>query len=109
MTTEPNDFTQLSELINSILKIKGLTQSDLAKACSINRGYISKLVNNKLPYPPSHKLLGAIAKALDLNEAYLNILAGLIPLSIKPLVLRFLMITGDRAEEIMQEAIKNAS
>ena len=108
ISTERNDLTQLSELIKSTLKAKGLTQRYLAQACGVNGGHISKLLKNKLPHPPSRKLLSAIAKALDLNEAYLNLLAGHISLSIKPLVLRFLLITGDRAEEIMQDAIKKA-
>ena len=109
ISTEQGNFAQLAELIKSTLKAKGLTQSDLAKACRVNRGNISKLVNNKLPYPPSRKSLRAIAQTLDLDEYNLNLLAGHIPLSIKPFVLRFLLVTGDRAREIMMEAIKNAS
>ena len=109
ISTEQGDFAQLAELIKSTLKAKGLTQSDLAKVCRVNRGHISKLVNNKLPYPPSRKLLRAIAHALNLDEYNLNLLAGHIPLSIQTLVFRFLVVTGDRAEEIIQEAIKNAS
>ena len=109
ISTEQDEFKQLSELIKFTLETKGFTQSYLAQACGVSRGHISKLINNNLPYPPSRKLLRAIAQTLNLDEYNLNLLAGHIPLSIKPLVLRFLVVTGDRAEEILQEAIKDAS
>ena len=99
---------ELGQLIRERRQSKNYTLEQLVREAKLDTSYVSKIENDKLQYPPSRKAIATLANTLDLDEYDLNLLAGHIPLIIKPLVCRFLRITGDRAQKIMQDAIKEA-
>ncbi len=97
---------ELAELIRRQRQTKGYTLRGLGKQVEIDAGYLSKIENNKFDRPPTRKAIAKLAEVLEIDEYTLNLIAGHIPLVIKPLVVKFLRVTGDRAREIMMDAIE---
>jgi transcriptional regulator with XRE-family HTH domain len=73
------------------------------KRSRLDYTYISKLENNAASYPPSDKVLGQLAEALDLEQADLTILAGRFPRSIQAAVIRLYQQHGDRLLPMLLE------
>ena len=51
------------------------TQRDFADATGVNRGYLSRYMNEKIPHPPSPKILLNIAKASKGITTYEELMA----------------------------------
>lgn len=72
----PSDGNQFGKAIRTARRAKDLTQSDLAETIGVDFTYISKIENNRLPYPPADDTIRLIAETLDLNAETLLIASG---------------------------------
>ena len=68
-------MTEFSKTIKNSRKEKGLTLEELASKLGVDRSYLSKLENDRVP-PPSRDLLEKMSKALSLDFEQLSLLAG---------------------------------
>ncbi len=57
----------------------GITQHDLAEQVGVDDSYISKIENDRLPYPPSGETLRLLARVLQTNPLELLSLADRTP------------------------------
>lgn len=57
----------------------GLTQHELAEQVGVDDSYISKIENDRLPYPPSGETLRQLARVLQTNPLELLSLADRTP------------------------------
>lgn len=101
-----NNLEQLAETIRQGRENLDYSPAGLATIIELDASYISKIKNRRLSYPPSRRTIEVLAQALDLDEYRLMLLAGHIPLCIKPLVCQFLLIEGDRSRQIMADALE---
>lgn len=64
---------KFSEILNKIYKSYN-NQRDFAKATGVNRGYLSRYINQKLDSPPSPKILQGIADSSKCVVSYIELM-----------------------------------
>ena len=63
------DVNTLGGRLNEVLFMKGMSAAELSRKVSIEAGYISKILNNKIKKP--HKNMRKIAESLDVSYEWL--------------------------------------
>ncbi|MCY9843489.1 helix-turn-helix domain-containing protein [Vibrio caribbeanicus] len=63
------DISTIGGRLKEILFVKGVSAAELCRKVGIERGYMSKLINNKIKTP--HKNMTQIAQALDISYEWL--------------------------------------
>ena len=76
---------KFGQRVRALRQERGLSQRALAAKLSVNFTYLSKIENERLDFGdyPSEELICKLARALDVDEDELLILAKKIPLAIR--------------------------
>lgn len=75
------DNPTLGFFIKSARLAKNYSQKQLAELTGLNFTYLSKIENDKTDYPPTERVIIALARELDLDAEELIFLTGKIPQS----------------------------
>lgn len=74
--TAPDSRAKLGQILRDARCEQGLTQVDVANFAGIDRSYLCKLELGKNTYPPSDRVLSALASKLSLDAETLTFQAG---------------------------------
>jgi transcriptional regulator with XRE-family HTH domain len=103
------DLSKFAEEIKAQRIALGPTQSALAEICQVTASYISKMENNQIPYPPAKDIIALLARALQLDEYKLTLMAGQIPAEMQKLFLSVLLAyPREKVQQILETAFLEA-
>ncbi len=77
--------TELGSRLRQLRVERGLSLRDLAATAEVDHTYLSKIENGRTPGMPSVRILGRVAKALNMEPMELIMLADRVPEPFRPI------------------------
>jgi len=92
--------TTLGKVVNEKRLKLGLKLREVGERCNLTPGYLSRLENDKPDGRPGKETIHSLAKALELDETRLTVLAGSIPSSIEKEIKSYLLEKRNGEQEL---------